>query len=348
MDSDSRLHILLPSRLVLENYKEIQNHLGRLNPEDPVLLDFSQVEQMDSTGAAMISYLNKTYPDIRCDGLSPRLKHMLDVFTGTDAPTPDSGEPAKTLPSSHWGESVKQFMVLMADEFAHVWHYLWRRRGVYPGEIHHQLFQMGYGSYWIVSVITFLVGVTIALTSAKQLNDFGANIFLADVVGFGMIRELVPLMTGIILAGKVGASITAEIASMKVLEEVDALHTMGLNPEKFLMVPRLIAIGLAVPLLVTLANIVGIFGGMLVGKFYSGISFKAFYQEMLTIVELDDVLIGLGKTLVFGWVIVISSGFKGFSVSRGALGVGIATTESVVLSISLIIVLDSIFALLMY
>jgi len=348
MGPDNQQHIQLPSRLVLEDYSEIQNQLRKLNPGRPVSLDFSRVEQMDSTGAAIISHLTRTRPDIRMHGLSPRLKRMLDVFTGSDAPAPDSGEPATDLPQPNWYDSAKQFLVLMADEFAHIWHYLWRRRGVYPGEIRQQLYHMGYGSYWIVSIITFLVGVTIALTTAKQLNDFGANIFLADVVGFGMIRELVPLMTGIILAGKVGASITAEIASMKVLEEVDALHTMGLNPEKFLMVPRLVAIGLAVPLLVAVANIVGIFGGMLVGKFYSGISFKAFYDEMLTIVELEDLLIGLGKTMVFGWVIVISSGFKGFSVSRGALGVGIATTESVVLSISLIIVLDSIFALLLY
>ncbi len=347
MNAENRL-IRLPNRLVLGNYPDIRKILRELHSNQALTLDFSQVEQMDSTGAAVVSHLLRTHPGSRLIGLSSRLRNMLDVFSGSRIPLPDTGDATAAETGTTWSESFKQFLVLMADEFAHVWHFLWKRRGVYPGEVRHQLYQMGYGSYGIVSVITFLVGVTIALTTAKQLNAFGADIFLADVVGFGMIRELVPLMAGIILAGKVGASITAEIASMKVLEEVDALRTMGVNPEKFLMVPRLIAIGLAVPLLVTLANIVGIFGGMLVGKFFSGISFKAFYQEMRTIVELEDLLIGMGKTMVFGWVIVISSGFKGFSVSRGAVGVGIATTESVVLSISLIIILDSIFALLLY
>jgi len=339
--------IRLPDRLVLDNHGEILNLLRGLDQSLPVELDFSGVDRLDSTGVAMVCHLRKTHSDLRITGISPHHKRMMEVFTGSGAPQPDSSMPAASSP--HKGmHAFKQFLILMADEFAHVGRFLANRRGVYPGEIRHQLYLMGYGSYLIVCVITFLVGVTIALTSAKQLNNFGANIYLADLVGFGMIRELVPLMAGIILAGKVGASITAEIASMKVLEEVDALQTMGLNPEKFLMVPRLIAIGLAVPLLVTLANFVGIFGGMLVGKLFSGISFKAFYQEMLTIVNLGDYLFGLGKTMVFGWVIVISSGFKGFSVTRGALGVGIATTESVVLSISLIIILDSLFALLVY
>ena len=135
---------------------------------------------------------------------------------------------------------------------------------------------------------------------------------------------------------------------MKVLEEVDALKTMGLIPEKFLMVPRLIAITLAVPLLVAVANIVGIFGGILVAQFVSGITPDMFFREMMTVVGLGDFFIGLFKTIVFGWIIVISSGYKGFSVNRGAVGVGIATTESVVLSISLIIVTDCVFALVLY
>jgi len=341
-------HIRLPDRLILGNHAEIQKLLDGIDPDRPVTLDFSGVDQIDSTGIAMIGLLRKNQSALRVVGLSEHHRRLIDVFSDKGSSAAHAREGSTSIPARSRWENLKLFLVLLADELANVGGYVWHRRGIYPGEIRQQLYLIGYGSVFIVSVITFLVGVTIALTSAEQLNNFGANIYLADLVGFGMVRELVPLMAGIILAGKVGASITAEISSMKVLEEVDALQTMGLNPEKFLMVPRLIAISLAVPLLFTLANIIGIFGGMLVGKFFSGITFSAFYQEMLTIIDLSDFLFGLGKTMVFGWVIVISSGFKGFSVTRGALGVGIATTESVVLSISLIIVLDSFFALLAY
>jgi phospholipid/cholesterol/gamma-HCH transport system permease protein len=163
-----------------------------------------------------------------------------------------------------------------------------------------------------------------------------------------MLRELVPLMTGVILSGKVGAAVTAELASMTVLEEVDALKTMGLVPEKFLMVPRLIAITLVVPLLVVIADAVGIFGGVVVARFSFGMLPKAFLDEMITSVDWTDFAWGLIKTVVFGWAVVVGAGFKGLTVGRSAEEVGRATTESVVLSVTMIIVIDCIFAFLLY
>jgi len=163
-----------------------------------------------------------------------------------------------------------------------------------------------------------------------------------------MINELVPLMAGIMLAGKIGASITAEIATMKVMDELDALTTMGVVPVKFLMVPRLIAISLVVPLLVALADFVGIAGGILVARVALGTPPAVFVREVVGAVTLRYFLIGLGKTMVFGWAVVAAAGYKGFALDRGAEGVGKATTESVVLSISLIIGLDCVFAFLIY
>ena len=135
---------------------------------------------------------------------------------------------------------------------------------------------------------------------------------------------------------------------MKVLEETDALKTMGLIPEKFLMVPRLIAITIAVPLLVAIADFVGVFAGVVVTRIVSDIPANMFLNEMFSAVDAVDFLNGLLKTMVFGWVIIITSGYKGFSVKQGAVGVGIATTQSVVLSISLTIVFDCVFALILY
>jgi len=245
-------------------------------------------------------------------------------------------------------DDIRSFFSLLADEIAYVGQYLRRRRGVLPGEITRQAYQMGYRSFPIIALITFLIGITISLTSAAQLKMFGAGIYLADLIGIAMINELVPLMVGIMLAGKIGASITAEISTMKVMDELDALTTLGLVPVKFLMVPRLIAITLVVPLLVALADFVGIAGGVLVGKITMGTPTSVFVREVIASVTLHDFLIGLGKTMVFGWAVVAAAGYKGFSLDRGAEGVGKATTEAVVLSIALIIALDCVFAFFVY
>jgi phospholipid/cholesterol/gamma-HCH transport system permease protein len=246
------------------------------------------------------------------------------------------------------GRETKRFFTLLADEVYYTGQYLRRRRGVLPGEVVRQVYAMGYRSYPIICLITFLIGITISLTSASQLQTLGADIYLADLIGIAMINELVPLMAGIMLAGKIGASITAEIATMKVMDELDALHTMGIRPEKFLMVPRLLAITLAVPLLVALADTVGILGGVLVAKLALGTPVPVFVREILSVVTLSDFLTGMGKTMIFGWAVVVASGYKGFTISQGAEGVGKATTESVVLSIALIIGLDCFFAFALY
>ncbi len=243
---------------------------------------------------------------------------------------------------------INRFFSLLSDEIYHTFQFLLRRRGVLPGEVLHQIFTMGYRSYPIICLITFLIGITISLTSAAQLKMFGADIYLADLIGIAMIDELVPLMAGIMLAGKVGAAITAEIASMKVMDEIDALTTMGIVPVKFLMVPRFIAITLVVPLLVALADFVGIMGGVLVGKIALGTPTSVFVREVVAAVSLRDFTIGMGKTMVFGWAVVVAAGYKGFYIERGAEGVGKATTESVVLSIALIIGLDCLFAFILY
>jgi phospholipid/cholesterol/gamma-HCH transport system permease protein len=243
---------------------------------------------------------------------------------------------------------ISRFFSLLSDEIYHTVDFLRRRRGILPGEIIHQIYTMGYRSFPIICLITFLIGITISLTSAAQLKMFGADIYLADLIGIAMIDELVPLMAGIMLAGKIGASITAEIATMKVMDEIDALTTMGIVPVRFLMVPRFLAITLVVPLLVALADFVGIMGGALVGKIALGTPPAIFLREVISAVSLRDFLIGLGKTMVFGWAVVVAAGYKGFFIDRGAEGVGKATTESVVLSIALIIGLDCIFAFVLY
>jgi len=347
--------LLLPEKFTIENIPSLFNELKEVKEDVNIEIDFKNVEQFDSSAIAFLNHLKGNNKNVSFKNVTSEFNGIFKIFS----PSKNIEQGLQIITTKKRFEHIvnkflklrsnfKKYILLLSDEIYYTIQYMFDRKGVYPGEIFNQIYHIGYNSTSILCLISFLVGITISITTLDQLNNFGADIYIADIVGFGMVRELIPIMTGIILAGKIGASITAEISSMKVLEEIDALKTMGLVPEKFLMVPRLIAITVAVPLLVAIADVVGIFGGVIVAKLFSGIQPSAFLKEMFITVDLRDFFIGMGKTMIFGWVVVITAGYKGFSVEKGAVEVGIATTKSVVLSISLIIVLDCLFALLLY
>jgi phospholipid/cholesterol/gamma-HCH transport system permease protein len=350
--------ILLPKRLRAPEVAAVLDGLRHRGESGPLLLDFREVEEFDSSTLAFLHYVRGQCAEITAVNLGGGLARAEESFVRrppTEGPVarPSGKLASRTLVALsdrfiRQVRSLGRFLAMLGDEVYHLGVYLKERKGVYPGETWNQLFFMGYRSYPIVCMLLFLVGVTISISSAEQLRLFGADIYIADLIGYAMLRELVPLMVGVILAGKVGAAITAELASMTVLEEVDALKTMGVVPEKFLMVPRLLAITLAVPLLVALADVVGIFGGIVVARITFGMTPVAFITEMVTTVDWTDFAWGLVKTVVFGWAVVVGAGFKGLTVGRSAEEVGRATTESVVLSVTLIIVIDCIFAFILY
>jgi len=350
--------IVMPKRLRAAEVVAVINDIRRRVEAGPLVLDFREVEEFDSSTLALLHYLRGHEASLAAVNIGGALARAEESFVRaprTEAlkSRPSDGRVVRTLTAFadrfiRQVRSLGRFLAMFGDEVYHLGVYLKERRGVYPGETWNQLFFMGYRSFPIVCLLIFLVGVTISITSAEQLRLFGADIYLADLVGIAMLRELVPLMTGVILAGKVGAAVTAELASMTVLEEVDALRTMGVVPEKFLMVPRLLAITLVVPLLVAMADVVGIFGGIVVAQAKFGTPPSAFITEMLTAVDWTDFGWGLVKTVVFGWAVVVGAGFKGLTVGRSAEEVGRATTESVVLSITLIILIDCLFSFILY
>lgn len=358
MEEKKNRTLILPEHLSIHSVIDLLEDMKKVPAGNGLTLDFSRVVDIDSFGLAYLNHVRKNHKHVHFVNLSQSIEHLLAKLSGSvhDSIAADEGEADFRSSISEYVRlkllnfkvnSIK-YLTLLVDELHYTFRYIIRKRGVLPGEISHQLFSMGYDSFPIVCLISFLVGVTISITSLGQLRQVGADIYLADLVGFGMIRELVPLMTGIILAGKIGASITAEISSMMVLEEVSALKTMAIIPEQYLMVPRLIAITLAVPLLVGMADMVGIMGGALVANLFSEVPPRIFFKQVFEIVDLGDFVIGLFKTLFFGWVVVVSAAYKGFTVGMGPEGVGMATTQSVVLSISSIIILDCIFALILY
>lgn len=195
----------------------------------------------------------------------------------------------------------------------------------------------------IVALISFLIGAILAFVGNVQLLDFGANLFVADLVGIAMVREMGVVMTGIIMSGRTGAAFAAHLGSMKANEEIDALRTFGFNHFDFLVLPRLIALVVMMPLLTIYADVAGILGGMLVGSFV-GIPPVLFWTETLTAVNLTNTSLGVFKSVFFGAAIAISGCQQGMTAGKSSAAVGQATTRAVVTAITAVIVLDSVFA----
>ena len=206
--------------------------------------------------------------------------------------------------------------------------------------------QCGVDALPIVTLISFLVGLILAFVGAVQLAMFGAQIFIANLVGIAMAREMAAIMTGIIMAGRTGAAFAAQIGTMQVNEEVDALITMGVSPMEFLVLPRMLALIVMMPLLCLYANLVGILGGFVVGTGMFDISFTQYMEQTRLALNLTHFGLGIFKSAVFGVLVAIAGCLRGMECGRSASAVGDAATSAVVTSIVLIVVIDGIFAVI--
>lgn len=205
--------------------------------------------------------------------------------------------------------------------------------------------ECGVGALPIVALISFLIGMILAFVGNVQLESFGASLYVADLVGIAMVREMGVMMTAIIMSGRTGAAFAAHIGSMNANQEIDALKTFGFNPFDYLVLPRVFALILMMPLLTVYSNIIGILGGMAVGAAV-GIPPALFWTEMLTIVDLTQASLGVFKSFFFGAAIAISGCLQGMKSGGSSAAVGKATTRAVVASITAIIILDSVFAVI--
>ena len=202
----------------------------------------------------------------------------------------------------------------------------------------------GFDALPIVGLLSFLLGVVVAYQGADQLRQYGANIFVADLVGLSMLREFAPLITAIIVAGRSGSAYAAQIGTMSVTEEIDAMRTLGIAPHELLVLPKILALVIALPLLTVFADGLGIFGGMFMAKTQLGVGFGEFLDRLVKAVSITSYLVGLGKAPVFAVIIVLVGCFQGFRTHGGADSVGRQTTRSVVQSIFLVIVADAVFS----
>ncbi len=206
--------------------------------------------------------------------------------------------------------------------------------------------RMGAGAVGIVSILAFLIGVVIAYQSAVKLQEFGANIFIVDLVGVSIMRELAPLIVAILLAGRSASSYTAQIGIMQVTEEIDVIRTMGLNPFEVLVIPKIASMLVSLPLLVVVADIMGMLGGMVVAYFSLGVTFYDFIHRLGVAIGINTFMVGMIKAPIFAFTIAVIGCYKGFRTQKNVESIGENVTISVVDSIFAVIVIDAIFSVL--
>lgn len=237
--------------------------------------------------------------------------------------------------------SVGELTILIRASFINI-------SGVSIKETIKQMYKLGVQSLPIVALTILFAGMVIALQTAKEFVRFGAAASAGGVVAIGMARELVPVLSGIVVAGRVGAAIAAEIGSMKVTEQIDALKVMAVDPIQFLVTPRMLACMFIMPLLVVFGNIIGSAGGYFVATNYADISGYTYLNSIRVFMVFYDLFAGMIKSVFFGVIIAIVGCYKGMGAQQGAEGVGVATTSSVVLSIILIFVFNYFLSIVLF
>ena len=318
-------------------------------------IDLQQVSKIDSAGIAFVDEILlqlELNPD---DSLSMNemVRTAYDTFTSAEL-KPISKEKGLDFftqigsGSLNFLQSIKDGLYLISDIFYWSFVGIFDKRGQRKGSVIQQALFIGVDALGIIALLSIILGLILALQSAAQLRQFGANIFVADLMAVSMVTEMGPILTAIILAGRSGSSIASEIATMQVTEEIDALKMMAINPIRYVVVPKFHAITICIPLLVTASTLIGIFGGLIIAVTYLDLSATVFIDRVFEVLTLRDAIIGLGKSYFFAWVIVIIGSYYGFNVKGGAEGVGKVTTQAVVASIFWVIILDAINSLIFY
>ena len=325
------------------------------NPDQPLVIDASRLEYVDNVGIALLfDLIRRERPaaaKVEVRNLAPTFASLVAAYDPKDfeqAPPTHS----HTGIFEHLGRATAEQIDHARDMFVFLSDCLTafavgvRRRGAIRwGEVLDVATEAGANAVPIVLLVGFLMGVIIAFEIGLVARQFGAVIFVVNGVGVAMLRELGPLMTAIVFAGRTGAAFAAQIGTQKVNEEVNAISTFGLNPVQFMVLPRLLAAALVMPLLTVLADLVGLFGGALVMATFD-VGFLQFYTQLLGSITASDFLIGIVKAIVFGLTIAAIGCQRGLATGAGATSVGLSTTSTVVTSIVMIVVIDGIFTVI--
>lgn len=320
-----------------------------------VRLNVSDLRELDSSGLALIMEIQSRVPAVEFTP-APEIIQGLFKFIEPEPPRPAAPARRRSDPFTLLGAGVVEFLreirrvLLFVGEAtpALLWTLVRPWRLLKGADFWYYLARSGPDAVGIAALISFMMGLTLSFQSAQILPSYGAETFLANVVAYSFVRELGPVVTAIVMAGRSGAAFAAEIGTMKVNEEVDAMTTLGFPVFHYLVIPKVLALSLTLPCLVLLSDVLGIGAGFLVARGVLQFSFETYWNQTVSAIDLGDVLTGLFKSWVFGLAVAGIGCHRGFQTRTGAKGVGESATTAVVNGIFLIILLDAIFSVIFY
>lgn len=346
----------LTGEWILDRLPELDAALGRLaiEPQRPLTLDGSALERLDSAAAnrliAHLEGLGLPFAKLRLSGFSPKANSLMQLVAGRRsdcAALPLRRRSMRRALGWHafkLGRATVSSLAFVGQTGHALGELLARPALLRRRELAVQLEMVGLRAIPIILLMNWLIGVVFAYLLGIQVQKFGANVFVVDGVGLAITRELAPLITAVLVAGRSGAAFTAHLGAMKVNQEIDAISVLGLSPWQVLVLPRLFAIVLMLPLLTAVADVAGILGAALVADWHLGVTSTTFFERLQEVLPLKTVAFGLVKAPVFALAIGLIACHNGFTAQRDARSVGLNTTATVVHSIVAVILIDAAFA----
>jgi len=324
-------------------------------PTGPIRFDLSGLDEFDTVGAWLLyrstRELRETGRQVSLDGVDTASARLLELVEANATTSATVSTPVIGMFEEIGRESEQQlhnygnFLAFIGETASTLGRALLAPKRIRWQRVITELQLAGVNALPIVGLLAFLLGIVIAYQGGTVLRDYGANVFIVDIVALSMVRELAPLITAIIVSGRTGSAYTAQIGTMLVTEEIDALRSIGISPQELLVLPKLIALVIALPLLTVYADVMGLIGGMVMASSLLGLSATTFIDRLAEAVSTTSFLTGIGKAPVFALVIALVGCFQGFQAFGSAEGVGRQTTISVVQSIFLVIVIDALFSI---
>ncbi len=351
--------LTLEGEFTKESVPALEAELSKLNKSASTagisMIDLGGIHRIDSAGVSFLDGIHQRLGEkagiLLFKGARADVQAVIDTFSTINLPKIEAQREMGFF-EKLGDDTIKAYQAIvegltLASE---IMYYsavgILSRKGQRKGSTIQQAVLLGSQALPIVALLSFIIGFILSLQSGVQLKNFGAGVFLADLLAITMVREMGPLITSIIVAGRSGSAIASEIATMQVTEELDALRMMALHPIRFVVVPKFHAITFVMPLLVMFSILVAELGGAMIAVLMLDTSVETFVSRSIEILSLKDIIISFGKSIWFAWVIVVIGSYYGFQVKGGAEGVGKATTAAVVSSIFAVILFDAVFSLL--